>query len=177
MRHEIINNSLDMRGILRQYFLVLVVGLLTFSCKNKSEGYKPVVAGKAGELLIVIDGKWKNTKGGKYIRQMMIQPYLGLPQEEPIFDIMVAPHDAFTSYMKTIRNIVVADISSGITKDTIHYYKSLWAKEQAVVRVSAKTPEAFEELIRRHELKMISFLIALNESGQCVFIRVTPVPN
>ena len=46
-----------MSKYIKQYGLLLLVGLLLFSCKDKKSNAKPNVAGKAGELLIVMDEK------------------------------------------------------------------------------------------------------------------------
>ena len=118
-------------------FLFIATTLL-FSCKTKNDGSKPNVGGKAGELLLVINDQPKTSGGGVKLRQILTQDYIGLPQPERHFDLSVTPHRALSDFMKTIRNIVVVDVSPKVKEDTILYYNNLWAKPQGAVRITAK---------------------------------------
>ena len=135
-------------------FLILMSTL--FACKS-SDGYKPNAGGKAGELLIVMDDRWKDSEAGKTLLEIVKQPYLGLPQEEPMFDVSVISHKALNDYMKTYRNLILTKISSKVEADTILYYNNVWAKEQALVRINAKNAKEFADIVKRHEIRMLSF--------------------
>jgi len=127
-----------------------------FSCKD-TDGYKPNAGGKAGEMLIVIDDTWRNSDAGETLKSIVRQPYLGLPQPEPMFDISVTSYVGFNDFMKTYRNLVLTKISPKVKADTVLYYKNVWAKGQVMVRINAKTEEGFVKLIKRQEIKLLSF--------------------
>jgi len=109
----------------RFYYLFFVLLIIASSCKTKPGGDKPGVGGKSGELLVVMDDGIKASPGGILLRQILTQSYLGLPQEEPHFNLSIAPHHAFSDYMKTYRNIIVTEVSADVKQDTILYYNNI----------------------------------------------------
>ena len=137
-------------------FFISLSLILMFSCKS-SDGYKPNAGGKAGDMLIVIKQKYKDSEAGKLLKQIMSQPYWGLPQEEPIFNVQVSNYETLNDYMKTMRNLIMVNISPKAEADTILYYKDAWSKGQAMVRISAKTEKEFVELVKNNEGQLISF--------------------
>lgn len=139
---------------------ILVLSALVFigfACKDKSTGYKPNVAGKAGELLVVMDDKIKSSAGGEELQALLQETYLGLPQEEPHFKVAVAPHRSFSSFMKTIRNLVFVKVASDVKENAVKYYHDRWAKPQAMIGITAKDTAALRLLIEEHQLKILSF--------------------
>ena len=137
-------------------FFISLSLLLVYSCKN-SEGYKPNAGGKAGELLIVIKQTYKNTEAGKVIKEVLSKPYLGLPQEEPMFNVQVATYENLNDFMKTMRNLVMVNISDEFKMDTIRYYKDAWAKGQAMARINARSEQDLVSLVKRNEAQLIDF--------------------
>ncbi len=158
----------------KQYSLLLLIALLLSSCKDKASGFKPNVAGKAGELLIVMDDKIKKSEGGKVLQRAMIQTYLGLPQEEPHFDMLVTPHRGFSSHMKTFRNLIVTEISPKAKSDTIRYFKDLWAKPQSAIRIIAKDTIGLRKLVEQHELRILSFFNRAERERNMAYYKATP---
>lgn len=163
-----------MKKQFKQYGLYLLLGLILFSCKDKKSGYKPNVAGKAGELLIVMDDKIKKSEAGKNLQRSLIETYLGLPQDEPHFDILVTPHRGFSSHMKTFRNLVVTEISHKVKEDTVRFYLNMWAKPQSVVRITAKDTATLNRLVKRHELKILSFFNKAERDRNIAYYKSTP---
>ncbi len=137
-------------------FFISLSLLFLFSCKS-NDGYKPNAGGKAGDMLIVMKAKYKSSDAGKAIKEMMSQPYLGLPQEEPVFNVQMAPYDNLNDFMKTMRNLIMVNITPKVERDTILYYKDAWAKGQAMVRINAKTEQEFIDLINSKEATLIAF--------------------
>lgn len=156
-------------------FLLLV--LLLIACKDKSSGFKHNVAGKAGELLIVMDDKIKKSEAGKVLQRAMIQTYLGLPQDEPHFDILVTPHRGFSSHMKTFRNLVVTEISPKVKADTIRYYKDMWASPQSSVRITAKDTATLRRLVENNELRLLSFFNKAERDRNIAYYKSYPNPE
>ena len=154
-------------------FLVLFMSLiLLLACKDNNKSSKPNVNGRAGEVLMVIDESLKRDSAGIYLTRIFNQSYLGLPQDEPVFDVLSTPPAYFEKQMKHFRNIIIAEASSNVEKDTIYFYESLWARGQVVVRVSARQASTLKEIVMRNEIKIISFfnraernrIIAYNKS-------------
>ncbi|MBK3517914.1 DUF4837 family protein [Carboxylicivirga marina] len=140
-----------------KYYLLTLVLMLSFACKDKSTGYKPNVGGKAGEMLVVMDDKIKKSPGGEELQSLLRETYLGLPQAEPHFKMSVAPHRSFTNFMKTIRNVVYVNIASDVNEESVKYYKDRWARPQAVVGITAKDTAGLKKLVDEHQMKILSF--------------------
>lgn len=140
-----------------KHFILISIVLIGFACKETSTGYKPNVAGKAGEMLIIMDDKIKASAGGTELQEVVRETYLGLPQAEPHFKMSVAPHRSFTSFMKTMRNLVVVRVSSNVEEDAVKYYHDRWAKPQAMVNIEAKDTASLNKLVKEHQLKILSF--------------------
>ncbi|NPA35237.1 MAG: DUF4837 family protein [Chlorobi bacterium] len=132
--------------------------LITFfsGCKS-SDGYKPNAGGKAGELLVVINDTWKDKDAGKTLLEILQQPYMGLPQPEPMFDVSTISYEGLNDFMKTYRNLLMVKISPKVEADTVLYYKDVWAKEQALIKINAKNEKEFLKLLKRHEIRILSF--------------------
>ena len=69
------------------------------------------ITGKAGEMIVVMSKVAWDDKPGNLIRKSLAQPQLSLPQEEPLFDLVFIPHEAFKDIFLSTRNIIQAKIS------------------------------------------------------------------
>ncbi|MCU4162731.1 DUF4837 family protein [Carboxylicivirga caseinilyticus] len=163
-----------MNKYFRQYGLLLIISLLLFSCKDKKSNYKPNVAGKAGELLIVMDDKIKQSEAGKDLQRAVLETYLGLPQDEPHFDMLITPHRGFSSNLRTFRNLIVTEISGNIKNDTVMYYHDYWARPQSMVRITAKDTVSLGQLVERHTLRMLSFFNKAERDRSIGYFKATP---
>ena len=137
-------------------FFISLSLILMFSCKS-SDGYKPNAGGKAGDMLIVIKQQYKDSEAGKLIKDIMSQPYWGLPQEEPIFNVQVSNYETLNDFMKTMRNLIMVNISSKVEADTILYYRNAWSKGQALVRINAKSEKEFVDLVNKNQAQLVDF--------------------
>ncbi len=136
---------------------ILLISFIFNGCKTTPDSNKPTPSGSAGVMIIVMNDKVKNTDSGKKLWDMMVQPMIGLPQEEPMFDVSVIPHRSLSDFMKTYRNMVIVEVGESVKKDGIKFYRGTWAKQQALVRIEAKTMEAFDKMIAENELKLVGF--------------------
>ncbi|SHF52265.1 protein of unknown function [Mariniphaga anaerophila] len=140
-------------------FPLLVLSVL-ISCKNSSNtGLSKNVTGKAGELVVVIsDEAWEGNPGNT-IRNTLAQPHLALPQDEPLFDLIKVPHEAFKSIFKTTRNIVQTRISPNVDSEGVTFKDNVWASPQAVVIIQAKSEDEFEKLFEENKSQIMSYFI------------------
>jgi len=137
--------------------LALITSISFQSCKTKPNSTKPSPSGAAGVMIIVMNDKVKKTEAGERLWEMMTQPMLGLPQEESMFDVSIIPHRSLSDFMKTYRNLVMVEVGESVTEEGIKLYKETWAKEQALVRIYAKTPESMLQMVNDNELKLVGF--------------------
>lgn len=147
------------------HFLAFSLALVFLvSCSSDSSHMKKNITGRAGELVVVISKKSWEGRPGKIVREGLAQSHVGLPQDEPLFDVIDVPHAAFKDIFKSTRNIVQTSISSTIENPGVTFKDDVWAYPQATVQIKAKNAEQFEQLWNDNRDKILSyFLLAEKE--------------
>jgi hypothetical protein len=141
-------------------FSIFLGVILLQSCTNDGQVMHKIISGRASELVVVISkNSWEGTTG-KLIRETIAQSQLGLPQDEPIFDLVDVPHAAFKSIFKSTRNIIQTSISVNVKNEGISFKDDVWAYPQATVTIEAKSAEKFEEIFNENKNKILSYFIA-----------------
>ncbi len=139
-------------------FIGVVLITAFVSCNNDKPLMKNIT-GKSGELVIVIPKETWDGPSGKLLKDVMAQPQLALPQDEPIFDLIDVPPSAFTDIFKSTRNILTVRISSSIEKSGVEFKKDVWAHPQAVVNINAKTQAEFDTVFTNNSDKIVAFFL------------------
>jgi hypothetical protein len=140
--------------------IAILAVVFTVSCSSDATHMRKNITGRAGELVVVISNDSWEGKPGKLIRETLAQPHVGLPQDEPLFDVIDVPHAAFKDIFKSTRNIVQTTISSTIEKPGVTFKDDIWAYPQATVQIKAKNADQFEELINENKDKILSYFLA-----------------
>lgn len=144
-------------------FIVIVLilsGLLTYSCKNSGEILHKNITGSAYELVVVISDEAWNGVPGTLIKESLGQFQVGLPQDEPMFSLVKVPQEAFKDIFKSTRNILTTTISSTVTNPQVIFKDDVWAYPQATVEVRAKNAEEFARLYNENRNKIMSYFRA-----------------
>jgi hypothetical protein len=142
--------------------IFLSVLLFTISCEAPVMPL-PGVTGKAGELVVVMDQNlWKGVAGDTVFNTLTQHVY-GLPQPEPMFNVVHIRSDAFTKIFQTHRNIVVANIGEGIQK-RIELKTDVWATPQVVVEISAPNVDEFMEIFGSNANRIIGHVLNMEQS-------------
>jgi hypothetical protein len=129
------------------------------SCSNSGTNLHNNISGKAGEMVVVMSKESWNNSPGKLIRETLAQPQLALPQDEPIFDLINVPHEAFTNIFQSARNILQTSISSNVDKEGVTFKDDIWAYPQATVQIKAKNQEQFMKLFEENKNKIVSYFL------------------
>jgi hypothetical protein len=120
-----------------------------FSCDEINERVLPRSSGKSGNLLVVVDSFYWNNKTGEAIMQAFAKEQEGLPQREPLFDIIQLPQQHFAQIFKTNRNIILVEIKPN-SKNKLTINSDVWAESQLVVTISAPTDEIAAQTIEKN---------------------------
>jgi len=139
---------------------ILLLAVILFSCNNDSTIIQKKITGKAGEMVVVISKSAWEGSAGEAIRETLAQPQAALPQEEPLFDIIDVPHEAFKDIFKSTRNIIQTNISQNVEKEGVTFTDDIWAYPQATVQIKAKNPDRFVELFNENKGKILSYFLA-----------------
>lgn len=122
----------------------------------------PGITGKAGELVVVMDEtNWKGLAGDTVFNTLS-QGVYGLPQPEPMFNVVHIKSSSFTKIFQTHRNIVHANIGEGNAK-SIQLKTDVWATPQVVVEISAPTEAEFIEIFAANATKIVGNVLHKEE--------------
>lgn len=138
-------------------YTLSLLSIIAISCKTTPNSHKPNPSGDAGVMVIVMNDAVKKSKAGQKLWDMMVQPMIGLPQEEPMFDVSVIPHRSLSDFMKTYRNLIMVEVGPDVQEEGIKFYKGTWAKQQALVRIYAKDTNSMEKIVDDNEIKLVGF--------------------
>jgi hypothetical protein len=142
------------------FFSILILILLLGGCNSRNQtSMKKNVTGKAGELVVVINPIAWDNEPGKLIRDVLAQPQLSLPQDEPIFDLINIPHDAFGQIFRTSRNLLIVKIGNEVAKNDIRLKRDVHAFTQAVAYIDAKTYADFGKILNENSDRIASFFM------------------
>ena len=146
------------------FVLSLIVMITMGSCDGvKRQGgvggkILPNITGGAGEVLVVMDDfNWEHD-AGELLKDILMEEYPGLPQSEPLFDVIHINASSFDNLYQYHRSIVLATISSG-QEQKIRFRENMWAKPQIVVQMTAPSSTALRELIEQNSERIQSYLV------------------
>ena len=141
----------------RLTILTALATMIFAGCNNVREKVLPQVSGKAGEVVIVIEDQvWKSTTDT--IINILKADVPGLPQEEPMFDVVRIPNSAFTEIFQRHRNIISCRIAADSTAG-IKVAHDLWSTPQIVIQIVAPSAQAFEQLFSDNRDKIVGLLL------------------
>ncbi|MDD4107985.1 MAG: DUF4837 family protein [Prolixibacteraceae bacterium] len=139
--------------------LSVVIFVSLFSCKDDGTGMQKNITGKAGELVIIISDEAWDGNPGKMLRSNLAQEHVALPQDEPLFDLINVPHNAFKSIFKSTRNIIQTTITPNADSSGVTFKDNVWASPQATVIIQAKNHEDFVKVFDENKDKIMSYFL------------------
>lgn len=123
-------------------FIVVAAVCAAVSCKNSGKSLLPNVAGKAGEVLVVLEKGYWDTGLGNDVRDVLARPCEYLPQREPLYSLVDISPGTFTDMFKYHRNILIFNIDPSVQKQGIVYRNDVWAHPQCVIQVNASNADS-----------------------------------
>ncbi len=124
--------------------------LLNYSCKYDSETLKPKVSGLSGEILLVMtQAQWESPLGDT-IRRIFSHDQAGLPQPEPVFNIIHVTPNQFTKIFMTHRNIVNIKIGSKYSEAGMAMANDRWSVPQLIIDITAPNDTSCINLLTKN---------------------------
>ena len=126
------------------FFVLSLFLVFTYSCDiNQNQGgaggrIMPNIQGGAGEVLVIMDSfNWDNS-AGELLKDILKEEFNGLPQSEPLFDVIQITAASFDGFYQFHRSIVLTTIESGL-ESKIRFRENVWAKPQIMIQLEAST--------------------------------------
>ena len=139
----------------KAYFLFSFLSLMLFSCKNDKEFTLRKTVGKINTISVIIEDQLWNADVGDSIRNKFASPVIGLPQEEPLFNINQYPVKLLEGFMTDTRAIIV--VKKG-EKNKFKIVKDQYASPQNVFHISGKTSVDIIASLEKHAPQMIQLI-------------------
>jgi hypothetical protein len=146
------------------FFVSMSLLLLAGSCDtvNNQGGAKgrimPNITGGAGEVLVVMDKpNWEGSTG-ELLQDILMEEYPGLPQSEPLFDVLHITAASLDNLYQFHRSIVLTTVESGL-EPRIRFRENVWARPQIMIQLEAPNGASLKQLISENEDRIQSFLV------------------
>jgi len=139
----------------------MVVALIIISCNTPKtkKTLLPSVTGKAGEIVLVMEDSYWKSSPGKYWRNLFSQSVFGLPQDEPMFNLIRIPQSAFTSIFKSHRNLIFMELNAKTDTTKLVIQQDVWARPQTIITVIAKNKDAYLDFLNKNSQKFIDLFL------------------
>jgi len=144
-----------------RYFFGIALMALIFlqSCNSNAPVLHTNISGKANDLVLVISEDSWNGIPGELIKTALAKEQIALPQDEPLFEIINIPPDAFKKIFKSNRNIMQVTISTTVTNPGIIFKEDSWAYPQAIVEIKAQDVTQFGEIFTKNSSRIAKYFL------------------
>ena len=142
----------------KTFAIILLSAVLFAACVQKGgTSQKKGSSGKTLEMLLVADRDVYAGDTKQLIDSIFRQPQMGLPQSEPMFDLVNIPTSSFynTEMFRVHRNVVVCEIKEGNPNKAYHYIDR-WAAPQVVFELAAASRHALDSMIEHLAPRIIN---------------------
>ncbi len=142
-------------------FVIILVMLTAFSCNQGKvrKNLLPGVSGSAGEVIVVMDKSYWDGTAGLAFKNLLTEDTPGLPQSEPLFNLVNISRKAFSELFRIHRNIIMTNISNTVEKPGIQVEYDKWAKPQIVINIVAPNRDSFMKLFDNNSQKILGLLL------------------
>ena len=144
---------------MKKYIILLSIGVVTLSCSHNSTALLPEVSGKAGEVLVVADQRYWDNEPGAVLENILRTQQQGLPQEEPMFDVLQLPPGKVNKLFRSFRSIIFLKIGSEYEEPKIIVKQNVWAKTQLILQIQAKDQATCIEFMQKQEKTILGQLL------------------
>jgi len=127
--------------------LLVIIGCNPEKAKQQ-QGVLQSVSGKTGEVIVVMDTAKFRSEVGLPLRKKLSSVFKGLPQPEPIFDLINIPSKAFDKGFKTHRNILRVYIGEKYSEPRFVVRRGVHSKTQILIEAQAPNDSLLQKLFR-----------------------------
>lgn len=153
---------------LKTIIIALITSLALTGCID--DGFteldlKEKATGEPGKIIVVLDKQYWDSDLGKAIKETLEKPVKTIPQEEPLFNVLVVDNVSFNQGLKTNHTILIFDINKGRKSVSLNFSqprKDIWAKGQTIYKISGSNTTQIAE---QYLLYAPSLINELNNSA------------
>jgi hypothetical protein len=139
---------------MKKVLLLLSIVIVFGSCDSNKDKKRIYIDsnGRMNHLLIVMNNsKWNGDTGDK-LKEIIMTPILGMPQEENQFDVSQVPRASFGKMFKASRNVLIVGIDS---VNNFQAKQNVYAKPQQIVKITGTSDKQLIEMLELYKEQMI----------------------
>jgi hypothetical protein len=150
------------------FILSMLSVMLISACKKQErKGLLPMVSGKPGEIILVIEPYLWKSDLGQFFADFCNEPLEALPVDEPSYTLVQIPSDGFNRIFKGHRNIILTDISSQYKEPSIIVQRNVWAHPQLLIKVMGPNDSTLVAYLNENSDKLRN-LIKVDERNRTI---------
>lgn len=157
--------------LMKSILLVMLLAMFV-SCKNG--GLSSGISGPSGEVLVLMNNALWDGAVGDTVKHWMGQEQVGLPQGEPVFDLLHLPPSMFEKNVKSHRNVLSVEISDKVDSAAVVMKDSPWATGQVYVKIQARDAETFYKLFDANKQNIMALFLKTERERIIDVNRKTP---
>ena len=139
--------------------IVVILMFLISACQDGKKGVANQATGKVNEILVVASKNVWDGPVGDSIRAYFQQEQDGLPQAEPLFDLLNLPEKHFVKNIRGHRNVLQIVVSSEADSAMIQFINEPWTKTQKMVRITVRNTKQFNEIFDANKAKILALYV------------------
>ena len=139
------------KAFYKTILILLIFGLLGGCNSNGSNAYVPESSGNINAITVVMPQALWSKSLGMDVRSILMEPYEGLPFDEPKYDLYHLDPSIFTGFARSGRNIVF--FKKDTSNQGFRLIKNLWARPQIAGLITGEDEEVMKfyfEIGRAH---------------------------
>jgi hypothetical protein len=147
--------------VMRRFiFLLSMLSLILITACSKQErkGLLPMVTGKPGEIILVIDPYLWESDLGKFFVDFCNMPVEALPVDEPSYSLVHIPADGLNRIFKGHRNIILTDVSDQYKESRIIVQRNVWAYPQLLIKITGPKDSSLIAYLNENRDKLKNLL-------------------
>ncbi len=157
-------------------FVPALVFFSVLSCRDQ----KPPVSnfsGSLNEVLVIMNKNDWNGAAGDTVKAWFRQEQPGLPQPEPVLDMINLPRSSFEGNIKAYRNILYTEISPSVKEPVFEFKESPWIQSQKYFRIVAPDKESFIREFNAHKEEILRVFLKAEQDRQIAYYKRKPDPK
>lgn len=146
-----------LQNVLLQHFFYAVFALMLVSCEEEEKGATLGYTGSVGEVMVVVNNDIWGSEPGDSLKACLGGFQYGLPQDEPMFNVIQVEKKNFAKIFQTHRNVLEVEISSKYPKARLETKRDVYSKGQLYLLITAPNQEQLQKIVNQNMQRITTY--------------------
>ena len=148
-----------MKRINLLFLSIAAVTMLFSSCDNRVTRGLLAASSAANEVMVVMDRPGWEGEAGDALFAVLNSRTQGLPQYEPNFRTLHITPENFTRSFRSVRNVVIPNISNIFVEPRIRAELNVYAVGQVIMHINAPDTASFIAFVTENEREIVEYFL------------------